>query len=200
MRTRIFAALLLGLLSACASTSDGDGNAPWLRPSPTLRRQIDDQIEKLPWTHGIERIEQIQWFAGVGEPAYDALLKLCVDPRPDVAASAIAALGATGDSRLVLPLKKLPWPKSDDPALKYEKARSFLRLGDWSHIDVLIDGLSEPSTWARAWCAIALKETTRLDFGYQVDGPPEAQAESIRKWREWVSSRQGEGLVAQRPR
>jgi HEAT repeat protein len=197
MQHRIAAAALFALLAACSTTSGGPGpEGGWLKPSPALRQQIEDQVERLPWTHGLERVEQIQWFAGVGEPAYPMLLEVCVDPRADVAASAVAALGATGDSRLVEPLNALDWPDSDDPALRFEKARAFLRLGDWSQVGTLIDGLEEESSWARSWCLAALVESTRLDFGYQANAEPAARKEAVGRWREWVASRQREGLVA----
>jgi hypothetical protein len=192
--------LALAVLASCSALEPATPeHGPWLRASPTLQRQIDTQLERLPWTHGLERVEQIQWLAGVGEPAYADLLETCVDPRADVAAAAVAALGATADSRLVEPLRALDWPASDDPALKYEKARAFVRLGDWSAIDVLVDGLGEPSSWARAWCAVALRESTRLDFGFDPDGDPALRAKSIERWRSWIASRRSEGLVAERP-
>jgi HEAT repeat protein len=201
MRSRSLpVALLLGIalgLSACASGSkkpayEGD----WLKPSPTLRMQIEDQISRLPWTHGLERVEQIQWLAGAGEPAYPYLLEACLDPRPDVAASAVAALGATGDSRLVEPMRHVKWPKSDDLALRYEKARAFLRLGDWTAIDTLVDGLEEDNQWARGLCLMALVEATHVDFGFDPKGEPEARAAAVGRWREWVKSRQREGILA----
>ncbi|MCC7013513.1 MAG: hypothetical protein IT454_13195 [Planctomycetes bacterium] len=199
--TLLCAVFAVSFAASCATTTLGsDPSGDWLRPSPMLKRQIEDQIERLPWTHGVERIEQIQWFASVGEPAYADLMRVCVDPRPDVAASAVAALGATGDSRLVEALKALDWPASDDAALAYEKARAYLRLGDWSHVDVLVAGLEEDSDWARAWCAAALKESTRLDFGFEPAGDPAARAASIAKWREWIVARSREGLVADRSR
>ena len=65
------------------------------RAATRRRKQIEDQAQRLPWTQGRERIEQIHWFATVGEPAYPKLLELVQDERPDVAGSAMAALGAT---------------------------------------------------------------------------------------------------------
>jgi HEAT repeat protein len=202
MRSRpvlALAALVLacGALGSCsAAPKKAESESVWLKPSPTLRQQIEDQLSRLPWTHGVERVEQILWLAGVGEPAFEYLLELAVDPRPDVAACAVAALGATGDSRLVEPLHALDWPESDDKALHYEKARAYLRLGDWSAIDTLVDGLEEESHWARAWCRQALVEATRVDFGFDPAGAPEDRAAAVAKWRDWVASRQREGILA----
>ena len=185
------------LLTACATSATKKTEPQWLAASPTLKQQIDDHIARLPWTHGMERIEQIQWFAGVGEPAYEDLLELCKDPRPDVASAAVAALGATGDSRLVEPLRNLDWPASDDRSLRFEKARAFLRLGDWSSIGQLVDGLEEDSEWARAWCLQVLREATHVDFGYVPNGPAEERAVAVARWREWIASRQSEGILTE---
>ncbi|MFT5291469.1 MAG: hypothetical protein ACI82F_003551, partial [Planctomycetota bacterium] len=85
------------LLSSCSMFGYGDGSgvkdSAWIEASPILEQQIQDEVSRLPWTHGFERLEQIRWFASVGEPAYPALLALVNDPRDDVAAAALASLG-----------------------------------------------------------------------------------------------------------
>jgi HEAT repeat protein len=190
-------ALTAALTVGCASTSaDGDANAPWLRASPALRQQIEDQITRLPWTHGLERVEQISWFASVGEPAYDHLLELCEDPRPDVAAAAVAALGATRDSRLVEPLRAVRWQAADDRALSFERARTFVRLGDWTQVHVLIDGLGADDAWARAWCLSALREVTGQDMGFDPQADAISREQSLERWRRWHASRSSEGILA----
>jgi len=199
---RLTAALVPVLLAACV-TSGGtperhvnpDG---WLEPSPLLRQQIEDQIRRLPWTHGSERVEQIHWFAGIGEPAYRPLLGLCLDPRPDVAGSAVAALGATGDSRLVEPLRALVWPVELESGLELERARAFLRLGDWSQIGTLVSGLRDESLWTRAWCSQALFEATRERFGFDPRADEATREASVQRWEAWVRSRQGEGILVTR--
>jgi hypothetical protein len=192
---------LLLLLTACASTDAGsEGAEPqWLKPSKTLQRQIEDQITRLPWTHGLERVEQITWFAGVGEPAYPYLLELCADPRPDVAASAVAALGATGDSRLVEPLRGVEWKASDDKALRFERARAGIRLGDWEQIHVLVEGLEDESAWVRGLSIATLREATRIDMGYAANADAASRATAVKRWRDWVAQRTREGIVAQAP-
>lgn len=195
MKLRYLGLAALALLASCASTSKED-ESDWLRPSANLQKQIEDQVTRLPWTHGIERIEQIAWFASVGEPAYPYLLKLCADPRPDVAACAVAALGATGDSRLVEPLHQVQWTTDTAPAVRYERARAYLRLGDWSQIGVLVDGLESEDSWTRALCLASLRESTRIDHGFDPSGDEQARAEAVVRWRNWIASRQNEGLVA----
>jgi HEAT repeat protein len=188
------------LLASCASTSkeEAGSGTSWLKPSPTLRRQIEDQITRLPWTHGLERVEQITWFAGIGEPAYPYLLELCADPRPDVAASAVAALGATGDSRLVEPLQQVEWRAGEDKALRFERARAAIRLGDWGQIRVLVDGLEDESAWVRGLSIATLRESTRIDLGYEANGDEAARKAAVQRWREWIARRTSEGIVAAR--
>jgi hypothetical protein len=192
------------LLPACVTTIDGrevrkesSSDSPWLEPSPVLREQIRDQIERMPWTHGADRVDQIRWLASVGEPAYEMLLPVCLDPRPDVAGSALAALGATGDSRLVEPLRALDWqPEMNmDKGLLLERARTYVRLGDWSQVQVLIDGLRDDELWTRSWCAQALHEATKMRFDYDPHGEPEARAAAVERWQQWLDSRRVEGLL-----
>ncbi len=199
-RPALASLLLFVGLASCASTPKGAdaGASEWLKPSPNLRRQIEDQITRLPWTHGLERVEQITWFAGIGEPAYPYLLELCADPRPDVAASAVAALGATGDSRLVEPLRQVEWRAGEDKALRFERARAAIRLGDWGQIGVLVDGLEDESSWVRGLSIATLRESTRIDLGYEANGDESSRRAAVERWREWIARRTSEGIVAGR--
>lgn len=191
--------------SACVTSSDSSAQRPtqqaldsqWMQPSTVLRTQIEDQLTRLPWTHGAERVEQIRWLAGVGEAAYDQLLPMCLDPRPDVAGSALAALGATGDSRLVEPLHALEWGPlvQLEHGLMLERARTLVRLGDWNELPTLVDGLEADDLWTRAWCSQALYEATKQRFGFQPKGEESERAEAVQRWREWIESRQVEGIL-----
>ena len=185
-------------LAGCAANApeqEAPGNEPWLRPSPVLEGQIEDQIDRLPWTHGQDRAEIILWLATVGEPAYAQLIELCADPRPDVAASALAALGATRDARLPDHLWAVGWPEVLPTQVKFERARALVRLGDWSEVRVLIDGLEDEEVWTRAWCARALEESTQLTFGFDPRGDEEGRAAAIASWRDWLASRENEGIL-----
>lgn len=201
---RLSAVLTLAVFAAsvgCVTTTEGSSprkkanQSPWLEASPVLRQQIDDQAERLPWTHGRDRIEQIQWFATVGEPAYGKLLELAQDPRPDVSGSALAALGATRDSRLVPALRRVSWPESQPPALRFERARTFLRLGDWREAPVLIEGLRHESVMMRALCAQALFEATGDRLGYDAKDAPLVRDEAVLRWEAWWKERQSEGIL-----
>lgn len=200
-----FAACLITLSSsACVTSTEGGqplrenvSTSAWLAPSPVLREQIEQQLERLPWTHGAERVEQIRWLAGLGEAGFELILPVCLDPRPDVAGAALAALGATGDNRLVVPIRELAWPADEtlDKGLRLERARTLVRLGDWSQLAVLIGGLEDEEYWTRAWCAQALHEATKRRFDYDAKGTPELRAQSVTRWREWIESRRIEGIL-----
>ena len=194
---RLLAAALLSLLAiGCQSSNPDDYQDDiWLVPSPALSQQIEDQVSRLPWTHGTDRVEIIGWFAGVGEPAYDCLLQLCLDPRADVASSALGALGATGDSRLVHHIRRLDWPEGLAREVKFERARALVRLGDWSQVESLIRGLSSEELWARSWSIHALEEATKQTFGFYPTDEPEERAEAVARWQTWIDSRRVEGVL-----
>lgn len=193
---------LLALASgACASTGAEEKgiqvtHSDWIQASPILREQIQDEAERLPWTHGFERLEQIRWFASVGEPAYDTLLELAVDPRDDVAAAALAALGATIDRRLVPYIRKLGWPQSRlESDLGLERARTLVRLGDWSEIPVLISGLGDERLYTRSLCLDALREATHETMDFDPRAEQTEREKGIARWETWWSERSSEGMI-----
>lgn len=196
--TLLTLALFVG---ACSSTKGGQtadmvDKSPWIEPSPLLKQQIDDEAKRLPWTHGFERLEQIRWFASVGEPAFASLLVLAEDPRDDVAAAALAALGATVDRRLVPYIRDINWsPGRQNSDLGLERARTLLRLGDWSGIPVLIDGLRDERLYTRSLCIEALREATHEKLDYDPRADLEERDQGVMRWVEWWSSRSGDSLV-----
>ena len=188
------------LLTACASTSEVQTNtsndSPWIRPTPLLAQQIEDEAARLPYSHGFDRLEQIRWFASIGEPAYPVLLRLANDARDDVAAAALAALGATQDARLVNPIRELAWSSerlSGDLAL--ERARTLVRLGDWSEMHVLIRGLRDERLFTRSLCADALKEATHESQGFDQRAEASEREKSVARWEQWWLQRGGEGIL-----
>jgi hypothetical protein len=192
-------ALLLALTAACASTTAAVETKPeWLEPSPRLRAQIEDAAKRLPWTHGMERVEMITWFASVGEPAYPTLLAMVLDPRKDVAGSALASLGATRDSRLVEPMRALPWPEGQDTDLLFERARALMRLGDWQMVPILIGGLRNEELLTRALCAQTLWESTHERFAYDPKAEPDEREKSIVQWEKWWHERNEDPLQSGR--
>lgn len=199
------ALFVLCAASACTTTSSSVRSSPshtssdWLSASPQLQTQIDDAAKRLPWTHGLERVELIHWFAQVGEPAYPTLLDLALDPRVDVAGAALAALGATRDSRLVEPLHALAWPPEPQAELALERARTLLRLGDWEMVPELITGLRDERLVTRALCIQALYEATHERQGYDARAEATEREEAVRKWEQWWAARRADPLLAPRP-
>jgi hypothetical protein len=194
----VLAALLLG---GCVSTSNststaGKTSGPWLVASPQLQAQIDDNAKRIPWTHGVEHVQMIQWFAGVGEPAYSRLLEMVKDPRTDVAGAAYAALGATRDSRLVEHIHAIPPPTGEGSVdLGYERARALLRLGDYEVMPALITGLRDTRPMTRALCSQALIEATRETFDYDPKAEEAVREESVKRWEAWWKTRQVDPLL-----
>ena len=194
--------LLATIASGCSSSSSHvkddvvSMENPWIEPSPILEQQLDDEAARLPWTHGFERLEQIRWFASVGEPAYAKLLELACDERDDVAAGALAALGATRDRRLVPHIHELDWSiERYNGDLGLERARTLVRLGDWSEIPVLIQGLNDERLYTRALCQEALQEATHETLDYDPRAEVSERERAVRRWEQWWQTRGGEGLV-----
>ena len=196
---RILIALSLALFTACGSTKSNvvDINtADWVQPSPMLQQQIEEEAKRLPWTRGFERLEQIRWFASIGEPAYPSLLQLAEDERDDVAAAALASLGATLDRRLVPHIRDLNW--SEERAggdLSLERARALIRLGDWSEIPTLISGLRDDRVYTRALCLDALREATHETHGFDPRSESNDREKSIEAWEAWWSERAGDSFL-----
>jgi hypothetical protein len=198
LRRTGLALLLIAGAAGCASTENSvsDGGDEWLEPSSQLKQRIEDQARILPWTHGLERVELIRWFASVGEPAYPTLLAMVEDPRSDVAGAALAALGATGDSRLVEHLRELPWPEGDANAdLALERARTQLRLGDWTMTPILIEGLSDERVMTRALCSQALYEATRERFGFNPRDEEAKRNAAISRWERWWRQKSEDPMI-----
>jgi len=190
--------VLCAVFGACATTHSSvpSQDNGWLEPSPTLQRRIDDEAKRVAYTHGVERIELIRWFAEVGEPAYPKLLELARDPRRDVAIAAFAALGATRDSRLIPHLEDIEFAEGPDAQdLRLELARTRLRLGDWSAVPTLIGGLSDKRLFTRALCSQALNEATHENFGFDPKLEPGQSTEAIGKWESWWKSRASDPLL-----
>jgi len=190
---------VLTLLAACVATPDSKPDAEsgeWLEPSAGLEEKIERNADRVPWTNVLdERVELIRWFAGVGEAAYPTLLELAADPRPIVSGTALAALGATRDPRLVEHVRALPATGSAD--IELEKARTLLMLGDWSQLNVLVRGLRDERHYTRAVSIRALREATQEDFGFDPSAEPEAREKAVAQWDSWWRTRVSDPLLAE---
>lgn len=168
----------------------------WILPSRGLHDDIEARADILPWTHGRDRIDLITWFASVGEPAYDKLLGFLEDDRPAVVTTAMAALGATGDSRLVPYIRDAEKPTWEGTLL-LESARTRVRLGDWHAMPTLISGLESDEVFVRGLCAQSLYQATKENLGFDAHGSlPEREA-AVSRWRTWWDNREGDELLAQ---
>jgi len=200
MKSRLsLAALLVApLVGGCATTKSSEPavQTEWLAPSPGLKDQIEKKAQRIPWTNTWEeRVSLIQWFAGVGEPAYPYLLGMVTDPRPRVAGTALAALGSTGDPRLIEPLRALPWPTEDNVDLALERARALMQLGDWSLVPLIIEGLRDERFYTRAVCAKALTDATRESIPFDPSAAEDEREQQILKWEAWWHQRAGDELL-----
>ena len=188
--------LSTAMLGAVSCSSTKSAKSPWLEASPQLQEKIDRRAGKLAYTPGLEaRVELINWFARVGEPAYEKLLIMTEDPRPDVAGAALAALGATGDSRLVPYLQDAP---EEEPAgVRLERARALLSLGDWSGVPIMIEGLRSDQEYVRALCAKALESATKETFGYDPRAEVTVREASVDRWESWWATRLHDPLLVE---
>ena len=89
----------------------------------------------------------------------------------------------------------LDWPPSPARQVIYERARAYLRLGDWGEMGTLVGGLEDEDLWTRAWCAQALEEVTHQRHGFDPRGSEEERAVGVERWRNWLEARRVEGIL-----
>jgi len=191
--------LAFALTAACQTTTPQaeEAQSRWVRATGSLEVELARQADALPYTHGRERVELISWFAAVGEPAYDILLDFMDDERPQVVATALAALGATGDARLVEPLREAEQAGWGD-ALMLESARARVRLGDWESMPKLIEGMTSEEPFVRALCAQTITGATGETLGFDPHGNAEGRDQAVERWRAWWQNRQNDDLLSNR--
>lgn len=176
-------AALVAIAAGCASTP----KTPFEAPTQHMRQEIERKISEIPFTREWERINALDWLTRCGESAFNPLIAALDSSDSDIRAGAANVLGRSLDRRLIPYLSK----RADDadPRVRYEFARSLLRLGDWSKVPALISGLRDESEYARALCNDALRQYTKADFGFQPGAPKEQREEPIRKWENWWNAR-----------
>jgi hypothetical protein len=194
---RVLGLALLLLSTSCAGTKGSTrpaNDGPWLAGSPEFQRQIERHAARLPYLQRLEEfMEEITWFVRAGEPAYGTLLELAASEDTKVAGTALTALGGSGDARLVPYMNKIPWPEGEGTErLAYERARAHVRLGDWSRLDVLIQGLSDDNLYARSLCFKALRDATGEGFAYHPQSEADVREASITRWQGWNERRSGD--------
>ena len=74
-------------------------------------------------------------------------------------------------------------------------ARTLLRLGDWSEIPTLINGLKDERQFTRSLCIQALQGATGETFGFDPKADLTDRVRAIDSWEVWWRARTGEGLL-----
>lgn len=185
-----------GLQAPSVSMSDVPDHpyqGDWLRPNADLARRLRDQGARLPYLHSPqEKYDLVSWFANQGEVAYPLLLQTVAEGGAEAASLALAALASTRDPRLLPVLDSIPFPGPEAGLLRLERARCHMVLGDWNHASVLIEGLAAERPLVRGMCVQALRETTRMEFGFEPQGDQQAREKAIEGWRTWSEARRGD--------
>jgi hypothetical protein len=97
---------------------------------------------------------------------------------------------------LVSHIHALPWTEARAKGdLGLERARTLVRLGDWSEMPVLIEGLADERLFTRSLCSDALQEATHETQGFDARAEAELREKSIARWRQWWLQRSGEGIL-----
>jgi hypothetical protein len=176
------------LLAACVTEGEEyyGPQSEFLQPSMLMKEQIARRIADLPYLGGSELIDALYWLGQRGETAYEPLIEQLESPTPKMRALALNILCLNKDRR-VLPYIE-PLANDPDQSVRYEAARGMARLGDLSHVEILVAGLEDDSRYVRALCARFLKEQTRDDFGYEPDAPPPERSVAVARWRDWAQS------------
>ncbi|MBL8693896.1 MAG: HEAT repeat domain-containing protein [Planctomycetes bacterium] len=194
MRTTLASALILLLAAACsASRSSLADDATYPTPSPFVEAQIDQHLHDVPYLKGRQVVDACASLVRLGPAAIPRLKDAVADEDPVRRAFALNVLGAMGDRRVIETLREAT--RDPEPSVRYEAARSCMRLGEWSVLGVLVDGLQDESVYRRTLCHDALRKNTGVDFGFQPQAPTEERAAAVAKWRSWWSQHSKDTLA-----
>ncbi len=201
LRALQLAALLALPIAGCQTTIDGrsvEDKEESVYPSASAftRVQIERTIHDVPYLQGRAVIDACAFLARIGPAAIPQLAQALSDPEPARRSFALNALGAIGDRRA---LEQIRTGLTDaDRAVRYEAARSCVRLGDWTGMPVLVEGLADDSAFYRGLCFDALQRETNLDFGFRALGAEEERAVSVTRWRDWWQRHETATVALQR--
>jgi HEAT repeat protein len=190
MKARKLALLVLAL-AACQSTVNGvrdpeSHEGKFSEPTALLAEQIERQLADIPYLHGRQVMDACVALVRIGPVAIPQLIEAAKDGEPAKRSFAMNVLGALGDRRVLPTLRE--GLADADSGVRYEAARSCLRLGDWAAgMPVLIAGLADPSEFARTLCHDALRRQTGMDYGYSPKDSEVERAEATSRWRDWWS-------------
>lgn len=183
-------ALLLAA-TACQTTINGrpaprTSHDEFGELSPFAEEQIDQALKDVPYLRGKQVMDACADIARIGPGAIPRLRAAARDEDSMRRVFVMNVLGAIGDRR-ALPVLQAALQDSV-PAVRYEAARSCMRMGDWLHgIPVLIGGLRDESLYVRGLCNDTLKRQTNLDFGFEPRDDEAKRLDAVAKWEDWWS-------------
>jgi HEAT repeat protein len=184
----------MALFAACQTTVNGrivasQKDEPFPQMSPFVEEQIAKKLDEIPFLRGRQVVDACSSIAQVGPAAIPKLQIAAKDNDSMRRTFVMNVLGAIGDRRALPTL----YDALDDrePAVRYEAARSCVRMGDWdSGMPVLIAGLSDSSLYSRTLCHDALRKHTNVDLGFNPKGPDAERKAAAEKWAQWWSGHQ----------
>lgn len=181
-------AALLG--SSCITDGGSRDKGPdFTQASDQLTREIESHAHAVRTGRNLEAFaREAEWFKEVGEPAYPTLIELAADSDVRIASFGLASISAQRDPRLLAPLKSAV-PTPSEKTLRLEYARALALLGDWSHVDVLVEALASEDVRIRGSALKALRDATGQTLGFHPQRSPSDRAAAVDRWRAWATER-----------
>jgi hypothetical protein len=161
-----------------------------------MEMEIRTRISQIPYQHRQELLDNMLWLATkAGETAIPSLLEGLDHDEAKVRSSCAWVLCKIEDKRVIPYLQA----KSEDPheSVRLEVARSLVYLGDLQQIPALIKGLDSELLPVRYNCHMALRDSTKRDFGYDHLTESEHQRKkAVLAWYQWWSEQSGDPWFA----
>jgi len=148
-----------------------------------LRKEIAKVVERLPYDKDIDLYNDQQLLVTFGDYAAEPMIDCLKHSNQDVRSSAIYVLGQIECLDAVDDITKLL--DDDNKFVRYEAARTLLKLGIYNSIPTLIDGLDDDSVHIRNQCYGALNRKTGETFNYSVKAERVERLKAIRQWELW---------------
>lgn len=192
---RIPALIALALTFVACSTTQPDN--PYAEANSLMRTEIQARIANIPFEHNQELLNNLLWLEGkAGEVAIPFLLESLGHDDAKVRASSAWVLGRIRDRRVIPDLR--PLVADEDPAVRFEVARSLVSMGDLKYAPVLIEGLDSEKAPVRYNCQMALRDATKRDFGYDhLEEDLATRRQGALRWRQWWGEQQGDPWFAE---
>lgn len=185
----------LGCSSTQGSASTDPEGVEFVAPSEQLGRQIDVKaVEAEFWRSLDDFVALGDWFHGVGEPAYEALIGMASGTSVKAQQVAMSVIASRADRRLLARFKS-DVKRPTDPSQLMSYARALMAMGDFTEAPVLIDALDDPVPRTRALAHQALERATNNDIPFDPNGSAEVRAQTVSIWRRWFSAQTGDPLL-----